>query len=254
MHIFCTECGKHIDVSLEELENQEGHLVCPQCLAEIDVDDDLFKTTTPSEYNSDSIGNNDDIDTHQHMSSNNVDASLPPIPDIKPSADAIPVIPAPAPVSAAQQQPHVDDVMRVCRFCGAFLREGVNFCPRCGKYVRVAPPAYKPQNSPAQQMAAKLRASTPPVRRTPPNKQSTYKPIQEPPYQTPPVKQPLRDISNSSTAYSARNSASRNNSSKKKSSKKFSILSIGGCLTLTVVVVALFFILYIVIFGVLSEG
>ena len=38
MHIFCPNCGKHIDVSIQEIEKLEGHYVCPQCLIEIDLE------------------------------------------------------------------------------------------------------------------------------------------------------------------------------------------------------------------------
>ena len=65
------------------------------------------------------------------------------------------------------------------------------------------------------------------------------------------MNQPLRNINNPS-AYGARNSANRRKANKKKESK-FTILSIGGCLIFTVVVVALFFIVYIII-GVTAEG
>lgn len=173
MHIFCTECGKHIDVSLDELENQEGHLVCPQCLAEIDVDVDLFKSSTTTEPTSGSTSNV--MPPPPPVTANkpaNVAAGPPPPPI---TANKPAIVPPPVP----QRPMHVDDVMRYCKNCGAFLREGVNFCPKCGKYVRVAPPSYRPSLTPAQQAAAELRASTPPVHRIPANKQSTYKPPKE---------------------------------------------------------------------------
>lgn len=172
MHIFCTECGKHIDVSLDELENQEGHLVCPQCLAEIDVDVDLFKSSTTAEPMSDNTSN-----------------AMPPPPPVGSNKSATVTVPPPPPVTTSRPAmvpppipkppAHVDDVMRYCKHCGAFLREGVNFCPKCGKFVRVTPPTYKPALSPAQKAAAELRAATPPVKRIPANKQSNYKPPKE---------------------------------------------------------------------------
>ena len=38
MHIFCPNCGKHIDVSIKEIERLEGHYLCPQCLVDIDLE------------------------------------------------------------------------------------------------------------------------------------------------------------------------------------------------------------------------
>ena len=230
MHIFCPECGKHIDVSLEELENQEGHLVCPQCLAEIDVDQNLFN------------GKATDVLTNDEKP-----ATPSPQPPSLPTPPALPSTPPPISTQQAKQPqtstppaqpPHIDDVLRYCKHCGAFLREGVNFCPKCGKYVRVSAPPPKPSLTPAQQEAARLRANTQPARQVPQNKQSTYKPPQQSTYQSPTVKQ--QRYSNSS-----RNSRNTSNNGSKPS--KFSILSVSGCLTATIVAVALFFIIYIII-------
>lgn len=255
MHIFCTKCGKHIDVSLEELENQEGHLVCPQCLAEIDVDVDLFNGNAPdmpsSEPASEStVAPNAPIEQEQRPPA----YSKPPeeTPSATPASNT-PQAATPTASGNASKPPHIDDVMRYCKHCGAFLREGVNFCPKCGKYVRVTapPPAFKPPLTPAQQEAARLRGSTPPVKRIPANKQSNYQPPQDPTLQDTNMGQqqrnPLNPVRNSGNR---RSSASNKNSGPKRS--KFSIYSIGGCLTLTLVAVALFFIVYIII-GVTSE-
>ena len=241
MHIFCTECGKHIDVSLEELENQNGHLVCPQCLAEIDVELDIFNGNAPDLPSSEALP----IDTTEQQGP----PAYPPIPPALPKEVTVGATPQTEPIAvstpAEQPQSHIDDVIRYCKHCGAFLREGVNFCPKCGKYVRVtAPPAYKPPLTPAQQEAAKLRASTPPVRQIPANKQSTYRPPQDPTFQAIQVKQQRYPYN------STRNGARRSNASRSKNSSqpsKFSILSLGGCLTITIVAVALFFIIYIFI-------
>lgn len=242
MHIFCTECGKHIDVSLEELENQRGHLVCPQCLAEIDVDVDLFNGNSPV------MPGDDDDDTtvtsEQQAPPNHT--TPPPVPPTPPTGNTQKHDIAASPA----QPPHIDDVMRYCKHCGAFLREGVNFCPKCGKYVRItAPPNYNPQMTAAQQQAARLRASTPPAHRTPPNKKSSYNQPQQPNYQASPVKQQR-------TPNSSRNSVGQRTYSGKKSNgtkpSKFSIHSLGGCLIVTIVAVALFFIIYIII-GVTTE-
>lgn len=219
MHIFCPECGKHIDVSLEELENQEGHLVCPQCLASIDVDVNLFNG---SSQQSTMDVSETTVDEEKGDSDDTLDDSLPPeIP--KQTIPPAPPVPK-RPPEIPQQPPHIDDVMRYCKQCGAFLREGANFCPRCGKYVRVIPPSFKQQQ-------ATTRTVTPPSPPTQTLNQSHYKP---------PTTVPLPQ----------RNTYSRNssrNSNKKGSSSKFSIFTLGGCLTFTLVVVALFFIIYVVL-------
>lgn len=230
MHIFCTKCGKHIDVSLEELENQSGHLVCPQCLAEIDVDPDLFNAKAPAVPSDDTTAA---LATREQEPPSHTPPAMPPTPrqpEAKPGATTPP---------PHQPLPHIDDVMRYCKHCGAFLKEGVNFCPKCGKYVRVTAPPPKPSLTAAQQEAAKLRASTPPARRVPANKHSTYIPPQYPPHHTSPVKQ-----QQSSRNGNRRRAASKSTGS---SPSRFSIHSIGGCLTLTIVAVALFFIIYIII-------
>lgn len=249
VHIFCTECGKHIDVSLEELENQSGHLVCPQCLAEIDVDVDLFngnETNVPV--------TNDDDNTRQHEQH----TTTTPTPSTATASSNLTNLthqPQPSPSSTPPQwtkqpqhlqQPssqsplHIDDVMRYCKHCGAFLKEGVNFCPKCGKYVRVSPPInLKTPATASQQDATRMRSQTPPNQHIPQNKQSIYRPPQ-PSYQETPVKH-----RNSITP--TRNGTKRRASSNSTQSSKFSILSLGGCLTFTIIAVALFFIVYIII-------
>ena len=220
-------------MSLEELENQSGHLVCPQCLAEIDVDVNLFNGNTSATPDYD-------------------DTTVTPERQAPPSHTTPPPMPSTAAIGNTHQEvdtdnspaqpPHIDDVMRYCKHCGAFLREGVNFCPKCGKYVRVsAPPNFNAPTTAAQHEADKLRASSPPAQRIPPNKQSTYKPPQEPSYQGISVKQQR-------TYNTARNGARRRtDSGNKNNNSKFSIHSPGGCLTVTIIAVALFFIIYIII-------
>jgi len=225
MHIFCTKCGKHIDVSLEELENQRGHLVCPQCLAEIDVDVDLFNddaTVVPEEKQPTQAQQYQQQNTPPAYSSQRP----PQFRDNNQTADKQP---------DNRQNYHVDDVMRYCKQCGTFLKEGVNFCPKCGKYVRVAPPSLKSQATPAQQAAAILRANTPPVHKVPANKQPKYRQPQEADYQAMPAKH-----RNSSSARASRNRQNRKNSWL----PSFDIMSLKGCLITTVVVVAVFFIIY----------
>lgn len=240
MHIFCTECGKHIDVSLEELENQSGHLVCPQCLAEIDVDVDLFngnETDVPI------IEDDTVMPANQQGPTGTPTPPPPPTQQVQPTPPQLPQQPPqiPQPAQPPQVPSHIDDVMRYCKHCGAFLKEGVNFCPKCGKYVRVSAPVnLKPPMTPAQQEAAKLRVKTPPVQRMPQNNQSSYRTPQGPRYQATPVKQ--RNPINST-----RNGAKRRTNSSSNSGSKFSILSLGGCLTFTIIAVALFFIIYIII-------
>ena len=217
-------------MSLEELENQSGHLVCPQCLAEIDVDPDLFNAKAPAVPSDDTTAA---LATREQAQPSHTPPAMPPTPrqpEAKPGATTPP---------PHQPLPHIDDVMRYCKHCGAFLKEGVNFCPKCGKYVRVTAPPPKPSLTAAQQEAAKLRASTPPARRVPANKHSTYIPPQYPPHHTSPVKQ-----QQSSRNGNRRRAASKSTGS---SPSRFSIHSIGGCLTLTIVAVALFFIIYIII-------
>lgn len=231
MHIFCTKCGKHIDVSLEELENQSGHLVCPQCLAEIDVDVDLFNGKAPAMPSDDS---------HAITPSQQVPPSYTTPPPIPPTESTHQAKTTTASTPPDYTPASIDDVMRYCKHCGAFLKEGVNFCPKCGKYVRITPPNPKPQLTAAQKEAAKLRASIPPARRVPANYQSTHKPPKEPTYQASTVRQ------QPTSRYGAQRRTTSSNS-KNKTSSKFSIHSIGGCLTLTIVAVALFFIIYIII-------
>ncbi|MBR5030517.1 MAG: zinc ribbon domain-containing protein [Muribaculaceae bacterium] len=217
MHIFCPECGKHIDVSLEELENQEGHLVCPQCLASIDVDVNLFNGNSPQ-------SSTDVSETTIDVSNDNNDSQENLLPPELPKQTMPPAPPvSKKPPEPPQQPPHIDDVMRYCKQCGAFLKEGANFCPRCGKYVRVIPPSFKQQ--------ATTRTVTPPSHPRQTLNQSPYKP---------PTTVPLPQ----------RNTYSRNssrNNNKKNSGSKFSIFTLGGCLTFTLVTVALFFIIYIVL-------
>lgn len=246
MHIFCPECGKHIDVSHEELENQKGHLVCPQCLAEIDVEVDLF---------------NDKGTTSQSDFSNNAHGTMPTSPPPysgTPSGNTSSANVNPQPSQHSQRSDtsdkegaNIDDVIRYCKHCGAFLREGVNFCPKCGKYVRVSPPSFKQQMTDAQKAAARIRHSTTPVSRIPANIQSNYKEPQEPRYQATQVKQ-----GQSTSSYRPRTT---NRSSHSKSTKKnswlsnFDILSTKGCLIASVVVVILFFIIYFIL-GVSFDG
>ncbi len=224
MHIFCPECGKHIDVSIQEIERLEGHYVCPQCLTEINLDIDTGKKNTtiepqaPAHSHSGSQDKEINESQAQHhtitASDNASDHSSSSTPPAQPEH-------ANAHDNAAtlQQEPEqVDAVIRYCKNCGAFIKEGANFCPKCGKFVRVKPPKYQSQQS-------KKSSSPPPYKKS--------------------VTQDHSQRLSTPTTPMANNK--RKSASAKKEKSQFSILSIGGCLALTVIVVALFFIVYIFI-------
>lgn len=189
--------------------------MCPQCLASIDVDVDLFNGNNPQRP-IDPVNIDDPI----AVDDTNDSSTEPELPDLpQPATPPTPPSP-PVTTQPAEQPSHVDDVMRYCRHCGAFLREGINFCPRCGKYVRVAPPSYKPPR-PSAAGAHASQATSQSINKLPPP--------------------------NPSTTVPPRNTPRKSSNSKKISSgSKFSIYSVSGCLTLTLVAVALFFIIYIV--------
>ena len=143
MHIFCPNCGKHIDVSIQEIEKLEGHYVCPQCLSEIDLegfeqnaaDFDYFDDEAQQDgYVKDPVQQ----EPAQPMASDN---SAPAV-----STTTQP--PAYKPAASNDNQQYRDDVIRYCKYCGTFLRKGINYCPKCGKYVKVQPPAYQGPRSP----------------------------------------------------------------------------------------------------------
>ncbi len=217
MHIFCPECGKHIDVSIQEIEKLEGHCVCPQCLTEINLDIETRQAPT---------GDNN-LESPPAIGSDNEPGAAP---DDAPSvaiddSSSPPMAPQPASAQppsintneqAPEQPPHIDDVMRYCKLCGAFLKEGANFCPKCGAFVKIHPPKYRPQQS----------SSPPPYKKTKTNKTKSSK------------------ENHPNMAAKKQNTSARKGNSTK---SKFDVLSIGGCLTLTVITVALFFIVYIII-------
>ena len=220
MHLFCPECGKHIDVSIEEIENLQGHLVCPQCLEAIEVE------VKNKELEVTFDDNNDLPKQDEAATMHNSPPAIPPMPTTN-SQPTAPPLPQPK-AETKQQVTHVDDVMRYCKHCGTFLREGANFCPKCGKFVRVAvnsqnqrPQATRQQYSRPQQYSAPSSRNT--------NQQYTP-----------------------SMATNSRKPTG-NRRQDKKGNKPFSIFSIGGCLTITIIAVALFFIAYIVM-GIRLEG
>jgi len=212
VHLFCPECGKHIDVSLEEIDKQHGHLVCPQCLASIEV-----------EVKGNNIDFHDKIDD---KGTNNINVT-PVVPTQVDEPEQVNKPTATQPVNQPVQQQqvqHVDDVLRYCKKCGAFLREGANFCPKCGEFVKVTPPKYKGLTSK-------------PPKYTPSN--SANRNLFPPHHQN--------QQQNTNMATTQRNYAKSKTTSKARDNKANSgIFSIGGCLTLTLITVALFFIAYIV--------
>lgn len=233
MHIFCPNCGKHIDVSASEIEKLEGHYVCPQCLSEINLEgfehDDHYKDYIE-----------DDIDQQDYASQSQEVPKLPKEDTgarqaVKPASN-----PTTPPLSRNQhapttaQQGATDQVLRYCKKCGAFLRQGVSYCPKCGNYVKVAPPTYRGTTTSTTAPAA----SRPLNRGNNASNQSPY-----------PRNRQNNPMSNKSRSSSSSRKA--NNSTGQEASR--GIFSIAGCLTFTIIVVALFFILYI-IFGVNNDG
>lgn len=221
MHIFCPHCGKHIDVSTSEIEKLEGHYVCPQCLYDIELDG--FEQDVPdlepldNEENEQqqpaSLGFNDDGKSNAQQQALTV------------STETKPAVVPPAYKPASQPQP-ADDVMRYCKFCGAFLRQGVNFCPKCGRYAKVVPPSYR-GNNPAAAQGNRNNAF---------NQQQGYR-QQQPVDQRNRVRQPMA----SKTRTPGKSKVKTPNNK----SWDSGIFSIMGCLTFTIIVVAIFFIIYI---------
>ena len=233
MHIFCPNCGKHIDVSASEIEKLEGHYVCPQCLSEINLEgfehDDHYMDYIE-----------DDIDQQDYASQSQEVPELPKEDTgaqqaVKPASK-----PTTPPLSRNQhapttaQQGATDQVLRYCKNCGAFLRQGVSYCPKCGNYVKVAPPTYRGTTT-----STTAPAASRPLNRG--NNASTQSPY--------PRNRQNNPMSNKSRSSSSSRKA--NNSTGQEASR--GIFSIAGCLTFTIIVVALFFILYI-IFGVNNDG
>ena len=157
MHIFCPNCGKHIDVSIKEIERLEGHYLCPQCLVDIDLEG-FEQNTRDFDYQ-----DYDNEETAQSQPAPSVKSV--PEPETRPTATP-PAYKAPEPAAPAPA-PHKDDVIRYCKRCGAFLRQGVSYCPKCGNYVKVKPPTYRGTGSQATALPA-LCASRNPISVMPP--------------------------------------------------------------------------------------
>ena len=221
MHIFCPNCGKHIDVSIKEIERLEGHYLCPQCLVDIDLEG-FEQNTRDFDYQ-----DYDNEETAQSQPAPSVKSV--PEPETRPTATP-PAYKAPEPAAPAPA-PHKDDVIRYCKRCGAFLRQGVSYCPKCGNYVKVKPPTYRGTGSQATAGAAST------MRQPQPYPSNAARPVYPP-------RQRVRPPMASKTR---KPSSSKNNINPGQSSK--GIFSLLGCITLTVIVVALFFIVYILVGG-----
>lgn len=218
MHIFCPTCGKHIDVSISEIEKLEGHYVCPQCLSEINLEGFEQRIEDQSYLEDEELGQDNYAPEGEKVPTS--DAS--PNTDVKAAAQ-------PPTYKPAQQQ-HRDDVMRYCKNCGTFLRQGVNFCPRCGNFVKIAPPSY-------QSSKAQTNTRPPQYTRTRATNPQTNDPQNR-------VRPPM--ASNTRRPTKTIRKADDKNQPK-------GIFSIAGCLTFTVIVVAVFFIAYIIL-GINSDG
>ena len=129
-----------------------------------------------------------------------------------------PTYKSPAPPQMPQP---VDNVMRYCKYCGAFLRQGVSYCPKCGRYAKVIPPTYRPQQA---------------VTRNASYQQPVYR-QQQPADSRNRVRQPM-----ASKTRTPGKSKVKPRDNKTWDSGIFSIM---GCLTFTIIVVAIFFIIYI---------
>jgi predicted RNA-binding Zn-ribbon protein involved in translation (DUF1610 family) len=222
VHIFCPTCGKHIDVSISEIEKLEGHYVCPQCLSEINLEG--FEQA----HNDQDYLDDEELGSQDYAPKNEVNESTA-APDVKTADKATAQPPAYKP-----QTQHRDDVMRYCKNCGAFLKKGVNFCPKCGQFVKVtpqvapqvAPPSYqRPSSRPpkyARNYASNSQTNDPRNKIRPPMASSKRKPI-------------------------------KNNRQNNDKGQAKGIFSIPGCLVFTVIAVAIFFILYVLL-GVHVEG
>lgn len=222
MHIFCPNCGKHIDVSIQEIEKLEGHYVCPQCLIEIDLegfeqnaaDFDYFDDEAQQDgYVKDPVQQ----EPSQPVASDNSAST----------ATTLAQPPAYKPAASNDSQQYRDDVMRYCKNCGTFLRKGINYCPKCGKYVKVQPPAYQGPRSPLPSP----HSHTSPLPSHPSSGNYNYD------YRNR-VRQPMA----SSTRKPSKSNRNRSDNETPKG-----IFSIGGCITFTIIVVAIFFIVYILL-------
>lgn len=222
MHIYCPNCGKHIDVSIQEIEKLEGHYVCPQCLSEINLDG-FEQIAADYDYFDDEAQQETPGEQPQQPATTQEATSTP-----TPTTAAATVQP-PQYKPAATTEQHRDDVLRYCRNCGTFLREGINYCPKCGKYVKVQPPAYQ---GPKQATAATTATASSPAAHTNYAPRNNYDNRNR-------VRPPMA----SNTRKPAKSRTSRSNDT----GRPTGIFSIAGCLTFTIIAVAIFFIAYILL-------
>lgn len=221
VHIFCPNCGKHIDVSTAEIERLEGHYVCPQCLVDIDLDG--FEQAAA---NADYVLDDEDQQRTVAQQQEALAASKQPASGEQPSPQPSNSASIQPPAYKAPSPQHADDVLRYCKNCGTFLRQGVNFCPKCGKYVKVTPPTYQ--------------STSPATNRPPSYSRSTSSNYSRPNDQRNSVRKPMATKTRKTTPSTRKQSGDLNGRPK-------GILSIAGCLTFTVIVVAIFIILYILL-------
>ena len=207
MHIFCPNCGKHIDVSIQEIEKLEGHYVCPQCLSEIDLEG-FEQNAADFDYFDDEAQQDGYVKDPVQQ-----EPSQPAASDNG--------------TSTATTWAKPPAVMRYCKNCGTFLRKGINYCPKCGKYVKVQPPAYQGPRSPLP--SPHSHPSPLPSHPSSGNYNYDYRNR---------VRQPMA----SSTRKPSKSNRNRSDNETPKG-----IFSIGGCITFTIIVVAIFFIVYILL-------
>ena len=199
--------------------------MCPQCLSEINLEGFERAADDRDYLDDEELGQNDYTREGSEADDKKNNDTQPTASNAKTTAQP------PAYKPQANTKQPTDDVLRYCKSCGTFLRKGVNFCPKCGKYVKVAPPTYQPTKS--QQVGYKQQNTRP---------NANYGQYNDPRNRVrPPMANKVRKPSQSK----------RYNPNEK--GKPTGIFSIMGCLIFTVIVVALFFILYIVL-GVNVEG
>lgn len=191
--------------------------MCPQCLSDIDLDG-FEQVASNNDYHED---DEETIDSRLPQDDNTVAAAQASTAEQhSPSSTQ-----ATQPPAYNNEKQHTDDVMRYCKNCGTFLRQGVNFCPKCGKYVKVvAPPAYQ----------GSAHASKQPPKYSRP---AAGKPSQ------PNTKNHRNRVNSQHMATNTRKPSKT--TSKNDNNRPKGILAIPGCLIFTVIIVALFFIVYI---------
>lgn len=200
--------------------------MCPQCLYDIELEG--FEQEEPEIEPLDLDSGQQEpesIDFQAPAPGTSVPSSPGPSPspsgNTSPSATSVSNPPTYNGPTVSQRPQPVDNVMRYCKYCGAFLRQGVNFCPKCGRYAKVIPPNYRPQQ------AGNINQA---------NQQQGYR-QQQPVDPRNRVRQPM--------ASKTRTPGKSKVKPRDNKSWDSGIFSIMGCLTFTIIVVAIFFIIYI---------